>query len=344
MPKRTISSKELRADVKAGLTRSELMEKYRLSDQQLDSVLKHLDPQIVSGVGLDARPGGPSSAPKSVNTVECPSCFQSYQADIDECPHCGIVRSKFRGGFSPGAGSYSSTSTDNVDDSSKSVNYGAKLLVTVVIAAVVAIPGFLGYKWYKSYKRGSEYHDLWKRVRPMIAGIPMERSPNWRIMKGNLQIALAGSEKSLKGEYASLAPKFQELFELMDTIDDTGSSARQLGQAKTHEQHVVRLQQELDKSLQREWELEKQCRDARKVVQTKSGTALEIDLSKVHVCKELEKQKKVSEKARMAWQEKWSSAPGSSDGLTAVNRQVVDLRNRINELCNATVAEMDKLH
>jgi hypothetical protein len=340
MAKRTISSKELGADLKTGLSRDELMRKYGLTDRQLDALLKTFSQATGSLVGSESQPARPASPPRSVNTVPCPSCFQSCSADSDECPHCGIVRSRFRGNNSVASAPYSSPKVD-IEDSA--YDYGAKLLVVIVIVAVVAIPGYLGHKWYKSYKKGSEYHNLWKRVRPVIARIPTEGSPNWKLVNADLQTALAGSEKTLKGEYASLAPRFQELFELMDTIDDTASSARQLGQAKTHEQHVVRLQQELDKSLQREWELEKECSDARKIVNTEHGKALKIDLSKAHVCKELEKQKKQSQKARMAWQEKWSSAPGSSDGLTAVNQQVVDLRNRINELCKATVAEMDRL-
>lgn len=91
MAKRKITAKEVLADVKAGYDDSELMVKYNLSAQGLQSCFnKMIQANLISRHELDAR------VPDVERTVElglfvCPACGNISSQEILECSRCGFV-------------------------------------------------------------------------------------------------------------------------------------------------------------------------------------------------------------------------------------------------------------
>ena len=89
MSKRKITAKEVLADVKAGYDDSELMGKYNLSAQGLQSCFdKMIRAKLITRHELDAR------VPDQERTVElglfvCPACGNISSQEITECSRCG---------------------------------------------------------------------------------------------------------------------------------------------------------------------------------------------------------------------------------------------------------------
>lgn len=90
MAKRKITAREILADVKAGYDDSELMDKYSLSAQGLQSCFnKMIQANLVTRQELDAR------VPDQERTVElglfvCPACGNISSQEITECTRCGF--------------------------------------------------------------------------------------------------------------------------------------------------------------------------------------------------------------------------------------------------------------
>ena len=88
MAKRKITAKEVLADVKAGYDDSELMSKYNLSSQGLQSCFnKMITANLITRQEIDAR------VPDMERTVElglfvCPACGNISSQEITECPRC----------------------------------------------------------------------------------------------------------------------------------------------------------------------------------------------------------------------------------------------------------------
>lgn len=92
--RRHISSTELVADVKAGLSDSALMEKYQLSEE----ALQHLFTELVSRgrlkeSELDSRHSSQAEVLEEMRT--CPACAKRYAGSSEECPACGVIASKY---------------------------------------------------------------------------------------------------------------------------------------------------------------------------------------------------------------------------------------------------------
>ncbi len=89
MKKRKITAREILADVKAGFDDSELMGKYNLSAQGLQSCFdKMIHAKLITKHELDAR------VPDQERTVElglfvCPACGNISSQEITECSRCG---------------------------------------------------------------------------------------------------------------------------------------------------------------------------------------------------------------------------------------------------------------
>ncbi len=101
-------------DMRSGATDSDLMEKYHLSARGLQSLLEHL---VFSGImkqievdqrlsssdstvdvhGLRERFREKSAAEKQpVARWECPACGRPQESEMDECPVCGVIVSKYK--------------------------------------------------------------------------------------------------------------------------------------------------------------------------------------------------------------------------------------------------------
>jgi hypothetical protein len=91
MAKRKITGREVLKDIKAGMDDPELMDKYKLSAQGLQSVFNKLvNAGVLTQAELDAR------VPVSERTVElglyiCPACGNIQGKEFIECPRCGFV-------------------------------------------------------------------------------------------------------------------------------------------------------------------------------------------------------------------------------------------------------------
>jgi len=90
MPKRKITARDLLADVRANMTDFELMDKYKLSAEGLQSVFNKLAKAgLITHAELDSRV---SMADKTVDLgFVCPSCGYLRNEEFDQCPRCGFA-------------------------------------------------------------------------------------------------------------------------------------------------------------------------------------------------------------------------------------------------------------
>ncbi len=90
MAQRTVKAKEIVQDIRSGMDRAALLEKYHISAGELALLLKKLvelsalAPSEMEGI--ESQAGG---APAHV--FECPECGTTDAADLDECPNCGAI-------------------------------------------------------------------------------------------------------------------------------------------------------------------------------------------------------------------------------------------------------------
>lgn len=122
---RKINAKEVQRDLQAGMSSSDLMEKYKLSSKGLESLLTKMrnagllteTPQEGGGrpkatIPSEARPASPKSpgesvskqsqpAPRPAIAWTCPACGRNYDTEHSECPGCGIVVSKLTAQAAP---------------------------------------------------------------------------------------------------------------------------------------------------------------------------------------------------------------------------------------------------
>ncbi|MEW6350991.1 MAG: hypothetical protein AB1646_18185 [Thermodesulfobacteriota bacterium] len=107
-PKIPVSIEKSVADIRAGMTREGLMEKYCLDERRLVSLFS----KLVEGEHLQETELPPESAVAPVRTPEatatvnvtvsqplfwCPKCLKPQKEEFEECPRCGIIVAKFLG-------------------------------------------------------------------------------------------------------------------------------------------------------------------------------------------------------------------------------------------------------
>jgi hypothetical protein len=95
--RKTINAKEAVNDVRSGMTDLALMEKYGLSRNGLQSLLRKLaEASLLEERELATRTAssGPRSAPIA---WKCPACGAPQTRTYDECPNCGVIVAKFQG-------------------------------------------------------------------------------------------------------------------------------------------------------------------------------------------------------------------------------------------------------
>jgi hypothetical protein len=110
--KRTLSAREMAADIRAGATDEFLLRKYGVSERALQRLFqKLLDAKILTQNDFDSRTpdvlegeavaieDGQLKSPSDQESVQaewrCPNCKKPQQIEYDECPECGVIVSKF---------------------------------------------------------------------------------------------------------------------------------------------------------------------------------------------------------------------------------------------------------
>jgi uncharacterized protein (DUF433 family) len=105
-------------DIRSGATDSDLMEKYHLSAKGLQSLLEHLVfSGLIKQIEVDQRLKSvdstvdvhglkdrlrdkaaiPSPAEREDDPWTCPACGRPQPREMDECPVCGVIVSKYKG-------------------------------------------------------------------------------------------------------------------------------------------------------------------------------------------------------------------------------------------------------
>ena len=95
MTKKTVSGKEILADIKSGMDNTALIQEYGFSDKGLQSVFKKLvDAGILKQEEVDKGTVQPG---QSVEVAwKCPACGMPQTKQSDECPDCGVIVAKFK--------------------------------------------------------------------------------------------------------------------------------------------------------------------------------------------------------------------------------------------------------
>ena len=93
--KKTINAKQALTDIRSGMSDTELMEKYGLSDKGLQILLKKLvDVGHLKEHELQARSSATSAGVRIA--WKCPACGTPQTRAYDECPNCGVIVVKFQ--------------------------------------------------------------------------------------------------------------------------------------------------------------------------------------------------------------------------------------------------------
>jgi hypothetical protein len=91
--KRTINAKEAVADIRSGMTSSDLMQKYGVSAKGLEALFRKL---VAAGLlhenELDRRNDGPVTT--MLVAWKCPACGAAQTREYAECPQCGVIVAK----------------------------------------------------------------------------------------------------------------------------------------------------------------------------------------------------------------------------------------------------------
>jgi len=95
MSKQRISAKEVVEDLRTGADDSTLMTKYNLTEGGLQSLFKKLVAVgAIDQAEIDTRKSEPEADPELV--WECPACGKPQTRELEECPDCGVIMSRFR--------------------------------------------------------------------------------------------------------------------------------------------------------------------------------------------------------------------------------------------------------
>lgn len=94
-PKRTINAKEAAADIRSGMTSSDLMQKYRVSAKGLEVLFRKLvDAGLLHENELHRQKE--DRATTTPVAWKCPACGAAQTREYAECPQCGVIIAKFQ--------------------------------------------------------------------------------------------------------------------------------------------------------------------------------------------------------------------------------------------------------
>jgi hypothetical protein len=92
---RSINARQAVRDIEAGLPDHVLMEKYRLSERGLRSLIEKLVAAGLLRPDEHVRTADPSAS-LSPPGWKCPACGKPRSAAVEECPDCGVIVEKYR--------------------------------------------------------------------------------------------------------------------------------------------------------------------------------------------------------------------------------------------------------
>ena len=97
-----VSAKEVLSDIRSGMTLSDLKHKYGLSDKGAESLFRKLvakglvtEEELPKSLGPDSVQEGLPREKKENSVWRCPACGAPQDAQLAECPICGVVAAKF---------------------------------------------------------------------------------------------------------------------------------------------------------------------------------------------------------------------------------------------------------
>jgi|SRR5271157_1221986 len=143
MEKRTVDAKEILADIKSGMDDAALKEKYRLSEQRLESVFNKL---IAAGVIKQAELDNRTPFhERTMNVVwKCPACGKPQTREFEECPECGVIAEKFKNSLR----SNSLVEEQPARDLSLWNDRTSKYVTSLAVALLIGLIG-LGLYWMR---------------------------------------------------------------------------------------------------------------------------------------------------------------------------------------------------
>ena len=150
--KRPISAAQMVADIRGGMRKQGLMDKYGLSEKQLQSVLRKLRHLQHTKKLRTTRPIEPTMDTRRVRRDaspekkwQCPACSRWQSKAYEECPSCGIVVAKFVSGQADDVRPSGPART--LEEVPAATIAGTNWRMVVAVAVVLAILGYGIIRW-----------------------------------------------------------------------------------------------------------------------------------------------------------------------------------------------------
>lgn len=237
--KKKIDAKQFVRDIEAGMHESALMAAYSLSPGELKRAIQKLEDRgLLKHPGTaepQPQPAGPrpKPAPPAVKqkVYECPSCGGVHTEPFDECPHCGIVVSKFLGHGPAAPGPHAFPDESRVSSSSMRISSSVKEnnhLLTFVGIGVVVVFLVCGGLYYRSMKQ-AEIQSMIQNVQSVLDQSNAATVPNYSQLAkifGDATGAMAVVMESRKTPYSE---KMHELYQKMVYLGELQQRAQWRG-------------------------------------------------------------------------------------------------------------------
>jgi len=154
MEKKTVNLKEIVQDINSGMHATQLMVKHELSPGQLAKVMEKLE--AMGHIQQGARPAEPPVAHTGgTPRISCPNCRTIIPEDLDDCPRCGVVLSRYRQTAPPTESaehrirSAASRAVALSPAVKSQANYTGKTAALAIVAAMLLV-SYGTYRWFKS--------------------------------------------------------------------------------------------------------------------------------------------------------------------------------------------------
>jgi hypothetical protein len=213
--KKKIDAKQFAQDIEAGMHESALMAAYGLSPNELQRAMQKLEIRGLLKHPQTVDPVPARTAPES-RTFECPSCGATHREPFDECPHCGIVLSKF-------SGQAQRMGEQHRTDDLRSVSSGVQIsstvkernhLVAIAGIGVVAVILVCGYLYYRAMKQ-AEIRSMAQNVQAVLDASNGETPPNYGYLAKNFGAATGAMAAVMESRKTPYSAQMHELYQKM---------------------------------------------------------------------------------------------------------------------------------
>ena len=212
--KKKIDAKQFAHDIEEGMHESALMAAYGLSPSELKRAMKKLEDRGLLKHPKPAKPAPNPVMPKQ-EVFECPACGGIQEGSFDECPHCGIVVSKFLGQGHSAAGpplrNEPRIPSPLVDVTPVKERRHVGTIVGIGVIVLIVVCGFLVHR---SMKR-AEIQSLKHNVQAVLDASNAVNVPNYSYQAkifGDATGAMAAVMESRRTPYSE---KMHELYQKM---------------------------------------------------------------------------------------------------------------------------------